>query len=201
MASGCSGVLRAWRDAEKEAGDEAEDEGRSVNQRQAAFVREYLVDLNATQAATRAGYSAKTAHVIGHELLRKPEIAEAVSIAQHERGQRTEITADRVLKELARIAFFDIRKLYDEAGNLKKPHELDDDTAAALVGIDTQETSTNGEDASIIITRKAKVIERTAALTLAMRHLGMLKDKLEIEDITDRAEVMRRKRAERLGKA
>lgn len=172
-----------------------------MNQRQAAFVREYLVDLNATQAATRAGYSAKTAHVIGHELLRKPEIAEAVSIAQHERGQRTEITADRVLKELARIAFFDIRKLYAEDGSLKKPHELDDDTAAALVGIDTQETSTGGEDAAIIITRKAKVIERTAALTLAMRHLGMLKDKLEIEDITDRAEIMRRKRAERLGKA
>lgn len=150
--------------------------------KRAAFVREYLVDLNATAAYKRAGYAARghSAEVEAHKALRNPEIAKAVAAAQQKRAERTGITADRVLQELARIAFFDIRKLYNADGTLKKPTELDDDTAAALVGIDIQETSVGGEDGPIITTRKAKVIERTGALTLAMRHLGMLKDKMEL---------------------
>lgn len=66
--------------------------------KQEAFVREYLVDLNATQAATRAGYSRRTAHAIGHENLTKPEIAAAIDAAMNERAKRTEITADYVLE-------------------------------------------------------------------------------------------------------
>lgn len=66
--------------------------------KQEAFVREYLVDLNATQAAIRAGYSKRTAHVIGHENLTKPEIADAIEAAVHKRATRTEITADYVLE-------------------------------------------------------------------------------------------------------
>lgn len=72
---------------------------------------EYLVDLNATQAAIRAEYSAKRADAIGYENLRKPEIAEAVSAARKEREKRTEITQDMVLQELAKIGFADIRKI------------------------------------------------------------------------------------------
>lgn len=66
--------------------------------KQNAFVREYLVDLNATQAAIRAGYSKRTAHVIGHENLTKPEIAMTIEAAMNERAKRTEITADYVLE-------------------------------------------------------------------------------------------------------
>lgn len=66
--------------------------------KQKAFVREYLVDLNATQAAIRAGYSKRTAHVIGHENLKKPEIAAAIEVAMDQRTKRTEITADYVLE-------------------------------------------------------------------------------------------------------
>lgn len=66
--------------------------------KQKAFVREYLVDLNATQAAIRAGYSKRTAHVIGHENLKKPEIAAAIEVAMNERTKRTEITVDYVLE-------------------------------------------------------------------------------------------------------
>lgn len=75
--------------------------------KQEAFVREYLIDLNATQAAIRAGYSEKTAHVIGHENLSKPEIAEAIAAAMNSRSDRTEVTADMVLNELAMLAFYD----------------------------------------------------------------------------------------------
>ncbi len=170
--------------------------------KQEAFVREYLIDLNATAAAKRAGYSPKTANEQGARLLANASVRSLIESAQAERATRTGITADRVLKELSRIAFFDIRKMYREDGTMKLPTELDDDTAAALVGIDVQETVIQcGEGAPVITTRKAKVIERTGALTLAMRHLGMLKDRIEVEDVTDRAEQMRRRREQRLGKA
>ncbi len=68
--------------------------------KQERFVAEYLVDLNATQAAIRAGYSEKTAYSIGQENLKKPEVAEAVIAAQTERSERTEITQDYVLTSI-----------------------------------------------------------------------------------------------------
>ena len=72
----------------------------SLTPKQEAFVSEYLVDLNATQAAIRAGYSEKTAYSIGQENLKKPEVAEAVIAAQAERSERTEITQDYVLTSI-----------------------------------------------------------------------------------------------------
>ena len=76
--------------------------------KQDRFVEEYLVDLNATQAALRAGYSEKTAMVIGSENLKKPEINKAVADALNARRLRTEVTQDRVLEELALVAFADM---------------------------------------------------------------------------------------------
>ncbi|WP_082017872.1 terminase small subunit [Leisingera sp. ANG-Vp] len=83
----------------------------ALTAKQERFVAEYLIDLNATQAAIRAGYSAKTAHSVGHENLRKPEIAKAIQEAQAKRSEKTGITQERVLQELARIGFADIRKV------------------------------------------------------------------------------------------
>ena len=77
----------------------------ALTEKQARFVAEYLVDLNATEAAKRAGYSEKTAYSIGFENLRKPEIQEAIQFAMDARAKRTEISQDRVLKELAAIGF------------------------------------------------------------------------------------------------
>ena len=74
--------------------------------KQAAFIQEYLVDLNATQAAVRAGYSARTARKIGHENLTKPHIKAAIEAAQAERAERTRITADDVLNGLHAEATF-----------------------------------------------------------------------------------------------
>lgn len=151
--------------------------------KQQRFVAEYLIDLNATKAAIRAGYSKGTARVIGPENLSKPVVQAAITEAMKSRSQRTEITQDRVLQELARIAFFDIRRLYNEDGSMKRPDQLDDEAAAVLAGIDVIENVGSVEvdpDGSIRhipqFTKKAKVFDKTAALTLAMRHLGMLKD-------------------------
>jgi len=179
--------------------------------KQKRFVAEYLIDLNATQAAIRTGYSAKTAASQGARLLKQGGVARAVQAAQQARAVRTEITQDRVLQELARIAFFDIRRLYREDGSMKDPCELDADTAAALASIEVKEELERGGGEDVMqeppesaaasasassatapggaprrrrgeqvagYTIKTRVFDKVATLQLAMRHLGMLNDKL-----------------------
>ena len=146
-----------------------------LNRRQQTFVNEYLIDLNATQAAIRAGYSKHTAKEQASRLLTIVDLQEAITKASDKREARTEITADRVLKELSRIAFFDQRKLYREDGTLKAMHEFDDESAAVVSGIEVVETA----GGAALYTKKAKVSDKVAALGLAMRHLGMLNDKME----------------------
>lgn len=98
------------------------------------------------------------------------------------RVQRVEITADRVLQELARIAFFDPRRLLNADGSPKPINELDDDTAAAVAGLDVlEEYEGSGQDRVFVgYTKKFKIADKNTALTNAMRHLGMLKDKTEL---------------------
>jgi phage terminase small subunit len=160
---------------------------RALTPKQSQFVAEYLIDLNATQAAIRAGYSARTANEQGARLLTNVSVHSAIDVAMKRRAERTEITQDRVLQELARIAFFDLRKLYREDGSLKAMHELDDDAAAVLAGVDVVEMAGGakiGGDEGVshvpMFTKKAKIPDKVAALGLAMRHLGMLKDKTEV---------------------
>lgn len=151
--------------------------------KQQKFVTEYLVDLNATKACIRAGYKPKNADKIGSQLVGNTRVAAAINAAKSKREARTEITQDRVLKELARIAFFDIRKLFNPDGSIKPIHELDDDTAAALAAMEAIDM--NGG----VIIKKAKATDKAAALTLVMRHLGMLNDKLkvtvDVEELSD----------------
>lgn len=152
----------------------------TLTPKQQRFVEEYLTDLNATQAATRAGYSARTANEQGSRLLANVSVRFAIETAQQERSRRTGITQDRVLQELARIAFFDLRRLYRDDGSLKGMHELDDDAAAVLAGVDVIESKGGDDERPVAeFTKKVKVPDKVAALALAMRHLGMLKDKLE----------------------
>lgn len=104
----------------------------ALTQKQRRFVEEYLTDLNATQAAIRAGYSKKTAGATGHENLRKPEIAAAVEAANNERSRRTGITADMVIQELAKLAMSNMGNYYDAEGNLIPVHELPEHATAAI---------------------------------------------------------------------
>lgn len=98
--------------AAKKAGESlVKPENVPLTARQEAFVREYLIDLNGTQAAIRAGYSARSASVTAAENLAKPNVQVALQKAQLARAQRTEITADRVLKEIWAIAIADPREL------------------------------------------------------------------------------------------
>lgn len=89
----------------------------ALTARQSKFIDEYMVDLNATQAAIRAGYSAKTAGQIGDENLKKPEIQKFLSVRIKDREKRTELTQDKVLGDIERIKVDAMQKVYDKDGN------------------------------------------------------------------------------------
>jgi len=149
---------------------------KKMTPKQEMFVKEYLIDLNATKAARRAGYSKKTAEVIGHENLRKPQIQKEIQKAMDKRSRRLEISADRVLQERARIAFFDIRKLYNEDGSLKQIQDIDDDTAAAIHSIlngGRLETNEEGETVLHIFIKKVNTLSKDKSLEALEKHLGL----------------------------
>lgn len=153
----------------------------ALNGRQERFAQEYIIDLNATQAAIRAGYSEKTAYSIGQRLLKHVEIQERIQQAMKERATRTGITQDRVLREYARIAFFDPRKLFDTDGNPINISELDEDTAAAIAGLEVVQ-ELNSETGSTSYTKKYKITNKLGALDSLAKHLGMFDGKQETHD-------------------
>ena len=148
---------------------------RSLTPRQERFVQEYLIDLNATQAAIRAGYSKKTAEWIGPQQLTKSHVAQAVAQGMKARGERTAVTADRVLLEAARLALFDPRKLFNDDGSPKGITELDDDTAAAVAGIEVVEQfEGSGKDRVFVgYLKKYRIADKNSALEKLFRHHGL----------------------------
>jgi len=117
----------------------------------------------------------RTAEVEGSKLLRKPEIVAIIAERTKALQEKLEITTERVLQEVARVGYFDVRKLYKEDGSLKKPHELDDHTAAAISGIDVEDLfEGRGEDREHIgYLRKYRTSRKTEALRDLMKHLGL----------------------------
>ena len=150
---------------------------KGLNYQQRLFAAEYLKDRNGTQAAIRAGYSAKTAYSIAEQLLRKPEIQASIEAVVMKAEQKVGLTVERTLQELARMAFFDPRKLFNADGSPKPITELDDDTAAALAGLDVHEEYTgSGEDRVFVgYTKKYKLVDKNAAIDKAMKHFGQYK--------------------------
>jgi phage terminase small subunit len=144
--------------------------------KQQRFVEEYLVDLNATQAAIRAGYSQDTAHAIGWENLRKPEISEAIVAAQKARSERTQIDAAWILKRLAIEATADLADLYDDKGVLRPIGEWPMIWRQGLVaGLETQQlTVGDGEDKKPFATvHKVKLSDRIRRLELLGKHIAV----------------------------
>jgi len=150
--------------------------------KQARFVAEYLIDLNATRAATRAGYSARTAYSAGQRLLKDVDVAAAIQKAMDKRAVRTEITADRVLQEFAKIGFSDVRRIFTQTGQLQPPTDLDDETAAAVQSVEVVTRRVpGGEDGETEHVHKIKLADKIGALTQIGRHLGMFTDKSEVD--------------------
>lgn len=152
-----------------------------LNQKQERFVAEYLIDLNATQAAIRAGYSPKTAGSQGFDLLKKPEIQAAIDAARQKTADKLEISRERVLAEYAKLAFVDPRRFYNEDGSLKPVTELDDDTAAALCGIEVDEINAAPGSPPLGYSKKVKWHDKRAALDSIARMMGWNQDKLKLQ--------------------
>ena len=153
--------------------------------KQANFADEYLVDFNAVRAY-RAAYpgckSDNTAGVEGHRLLKNPKIADYIQKRMQDRQVRTEITQDRVLKEYAKLGFFDPRKLFNGDGSPVPIQDLDDDTAAAIAGLDVLEVY-EGTGADRVFTgyiKKYKIANKIGALDSMAKHLGLFIDRQEI---------------------
>ena len=146
-----------------------------MNSKQQRFVEEYLIDLNATQAAIRAGYSPKTANVIGSENLAKPEISNAISRAMAERSRRTGINQDRVVRELAKIAFVNINDVCTSNGRIRQ--DATDEDLACIESIKVKQTET---DTGSSEEREVKLCSKLKALELLGKHLGMWNDKVDL---------------------
>ena len=146
--------------------------------KQQRFVDEYLIDLNATQAAIRAGYSAKTANEQGARLLANVSVRNAVSEAKAKRSKETGIDAAWVLSRLAAEAFADLADLYDEQGRIKPVKDWPLVWRQGLVaGI---EVETIGEGAGHVT--KLKISERIKRVELIGKHVDVqaFKEKLEV---------------------
>lgn len=149
-----------------------------MTQKQKRFIEEYLIDLNATQAAIRAGYSPDTSKSIGSENLTKPDIQARIAKAMAERSKRTGVNADRVVIELAKIAFVNAVEVIDPKTATVKEGASSDDTAA----IQSVKVKTFGEDG---LEREIKMADKIKALELLGRHLGMWNDKLQVSGIKE----------------
>lgn len=144
--------------------------------KQKIFCEEYLIDLNATQAAIRAGYSPKTAYSIGNELLNKPELRTHIDKAIAARSARTGVNADRVIRELARVAFVNPTEIVDPDTARVRETATDDDKAA----ISAVKVKVSQGENSDSVEREVRFADKLKALELLGKHIGMFKDKVEV---------------------
>jgi phage terminase small subunit len=148
----------------------------ALNARQQRFVLEYLLDLNATRAAIRAGYSKKTARQQGQRLLTNVDIQHAISEAIEERAERTRVEADRVVLELARLGLYDpcdIAEWGPDGIRLKASGDISEDAARAVAHI------------RVAFTRYGRAVtlrfaDRLKALEMLGKHLGLFSERVEV---------------------
>jgi len=164
-------------------------EERKLTAKQKAFVQEYLVDLNATQAAIRAGYSEATAMEQGYQLLRKTSVQETLQKAMAAREKRTEITQDMVLREMAKIGMVDIKDFLSFRTE-KTVVRKDEDTGSPVTNYAhvVQMKDSEDIDGSLISEvqlkngeLKFKLHDKVRALELCGKHLGMFIDRTRLE--------------------
>jgi phage terminase small subunit len=150
----------------------------ALSARAARFVEEYLKDLNATAAARRAGYSAKTAGQIAEKLLKDPRIKTAISAALAARSKRARVKADRVIQELEDLALFDPGDVFDFNGNtitLRRAADIPEHARRAISSVKIV-----GKGAKQRV--EVRLCDKSVNLTTLMRHHGLLIDRVKVED-------------------
>lgn len=146
-----------------------------LTEKQRRFIEEYLIDLNATQAAIRAGYSVKTANEQGSQNLAKLSIQQAIAEKMAERSKRTGVNQDRIVLELAKLAFVKITDIVDSHGEIKDT-ATDDDLAC----IESMKYKSSELETGSSIEREVKIASKIKALELLGKHLGMWSDKIDV---------------------
>lgn len=147
-----------------------------LTNKQQAFIEEYLIDLNATQASIRAGYSTSAAKEIGSENLTKPNIKEAIEKRLAERSKRTGINQDRIVLELAKIAFMKMTDIVDpKTGEIR--YDATDEDLACIESIKVKTIPTKS---GMGTEREVKMASKMKAIELLGKHLGMWSDKLDL---------------------
>ena len=153
--------------------------GRGLTARQKKFALEYAATLNATAAAKRAGYGARSARFRASKLLANVAVASAIREALERSFTKAQLSIERIDAALAAVCFSDIRRFYDANGRLLPTSEWPADVAAAVAGLETIERAHGKSKATTQVT-KVKLWDKVSALTLAARRLGMLKDNLKL---------------------
>jgi len=145
-----------------------------LTEKQRRFCLEYLVDFSLQKAAIRSGYAESGAAKMGTELLRNPVVAEFLTRELQKMHHRNEITVERLLREVAYIAFSDIRELFDETGTLRDIHKLPDSVARAVSSVEV--VSSTDKKGITTTTAKIKLWNKLQAHELLAKHLGLLKE-------------------------
>lgn len=146
-----------------------------LTDKQQRFVDEYLIDLNATQAAIRAGYSAKTADQQGSRMLANVKVKQVVAEKQAQRSKRTGVNQDRVVLELAKVAFAKMTDIVDSNGKIKEDASPDD-----LACIESIKYKESDNEYGGSVEREVKIASKLKALELLGKHLGMWSDKFNV---------------------
>nr|ACD38804.1 phage terminase small subunit [Pseudomonas aeruginosa] len=154
-----------------------------MTKKQRLFVDEYLLDLNATQAAIRAGYSTRRAAEIGYQLLQRPEVAQAIQAAMAERSKRTEVEADYVIRRLREIDEMDVLDILEDDGSFRSIRDWPKAWRQFLSGIEIAELfEGRGDDRRIAgVLRKVKWPDKLRNLELLSRHVGTESAALDLE--------------------
>lgn len=151
--------------------------------KQKLFVAEYLIDCNATQAAIRAGYRPRSAEVHASRLLRNAKVAEALATGQAKLAVKTEVKAEKVIGELATLAFSDIGQILDfsaDVPRLKEPATITEAARRAISAVKVKRTLEGaGDNAHEVEVTEFRLWSKTDALDKLARHLGLFKDKVE----------------------
>lgn len=156
-----------------------------MTDKQEIFCNEYIKDFNGARAYKVAYPNCKkdsSARANASELLTKTNIQEYITKLKEDLKEKTQITQEKVLNEISKIAFADIRKLYNDNGGLKSIQDLDDTTAGAIISVESlEEFEGYGDDREQIgYTKKIKMADKTKALDMLGRYFGMFKDKVEV---------------------
>lgn len=175
--SGCTFDFQKRSNTAKTCDTTSAMSDRPLTEKQQRFIEEYLVDLNAKQAAIRAGYSEKGAEVTGSKLLANPKVSAAVSTARDQQSQRTLIEADRVIKELAVTALSDLGEVMDFSGDtlrMRPASQIPENARRAISSIKVKRRiEGEGEDAREVEVIEFRMYDKLSALDKLAKHLGL----------------------------